>query len=197
MINFIKKIFATRENQYQEEDNIGEEVILDNNLPEFQIDLLGSDDDSCETFENNTIENSRPVIFNENILTQKFIENRRSKNVYSEELGRYPKEDSKLYSWQVKEGEWVEEGKPLYEICWSGNYKYIQGGNYKDLDYTARINSPKSGFVKYIKKTDDEICDGDLVGYINYTTNDEEGIMSDNPYVYYFNINHLSFLTGG
>jgi hypothetical protein len=195
MINFIKKIFTNRDNQNQDKDNIVEEIILDNNLPEFQIDLLGSDDDSCETSDNNILENSNstPIIFNENILTQKFNSWRRSTNIYSEELGRYQEENLKLYSWQVKEGEWVEEGKPLCEICWNGNYRYIEGGNYKDLNYTARINAPKSGFVKYIKITDDEICNGDLVGYINNTIEDEEDIMSDNPYVYYFNINHFEF----
>lgn len=183
MINFIKKIFTHRDNLYQEEGHNGEEIILDNNLPEFQIDLLGSDNDNCQTSDNNTIENSNstPIIFYNHSLPQKFIG----------EWGQFLNEDFKFYSWQVKDGEWVEEGKPLYEICLANHYDYIEG--FRVLNRSTIINAPKSGFVKYIKITNDEICDGNLVGYINCVDESEKRVTSNKPYVYYFNINHFEF----
>jgi hypothetical protein len=198
MINFIKKIFTTKENQKIEEDYGDEEVILDTKIPEFQMDLLSTNMDSNETSDNIILEssNSMPIIFDENILTAKFIENRRTVNINNEkivEILNLHGEGLKLYSWQVKDGEFVEEGNPLYEICWNGDYRYIEGGNYKDLKRTTRIDASKSGIVQYIKETNDEIIDGEIVGYINSFNEDGESLILNDPYIYYFNINHFQF----
>lgn len=168
MINFIKKIFATRENQYQE-DNIGEDFFLETNIAEFHTDLPNE--------YNNNIESNIPfpIIFNQNNLSQII------KEYHFQEAGT----NFKFFAWQIKEGEWVEEGTPLYGICNSISYAY---GAFNP------ICANKRGVIEYFKKSNDDIKNGEIVGYIHpIGTFQKENLTTNNTYYYYFNINNFEF----
>lgn len=168
MINFIKKIFATRENQYQEE--IGTDL-----LPAETISVEDIDDIVKENFD------STPIIFGESLLSKEFIS--------ATNLG------FKFYSWQVKEGEWVDEGNPLFEVCWTDNFDAIKVFKYSDPSYwSSTVLVGKSGVIEYVKKSGDDIKDGDIIGYIHSAgIFKEENLVTNSTYSYYFNKNKFDF----
>lgn len=149
MINFIKKIFATRENEYQ--DEIG-------------TDLLPTETISVQDIDDIITPNLEPIIFN-------IIDNG---------------EDYKFYTWLVKEGEWVEKGDALFGICISGLQLY---GNY------ITICASSSGVIEYFKKNyEEDIVNGDIVGYIHSAGNFKtENLITEDTYCYYFNVNKFDF----
>jgi hypothetical protein len=162
MINFIKKIFTNRDNSYQEE--IGTDL-----LPAETISVEDVNDIVKENFD------STPIIFDESLLSKEFISHA--------DLGFY------FYSWQVKEGEWIDKGRPLFEVCWSDNLYSI--GNNKSSNpsfWSAKVVVAKSGVVEYIKKSGDKIKSGDIIGYIHSVGifKDENSVTND-TYSYYFN----------
>jgi len=170
MIKFIKKIFSSQKN----------DVALINNPNEINTEIVSSNSetDSNElnvndkSIDSNT---SIPIIYNEDCLPQII------KPHHVNSVGI----NFKFFAWQVKEGEWVKAGTPLYGICNSIHYEY---GAFNP------ICADKSGVIEYLKSPDDDIKNGDIVGYIHPTGFFEnENLVTNNTYYYYFNINKFDF----
>jgi hypothetical protein len=184
MIDFIKKIFGSQKNDVAL-INDPNEIITETITADIESTTFNKEADSdevnvnAETIDSNT---SIPIIFNDECLSIEFS---------STNPAQFLAKKFRFYSWQVKEGEWVEEGTPIYQICNSVNYNMINGQfiatTYKHND---EIFATKSGIIEYCKKSGEDIKNGDIVGYIHPVGGfKNENLITNNTYYYYFNIN--------
>ena len=170
MIKFIKKIFSSQKNDVAFINNpneISTETIIADS--ETERDEVSNNNDSID------INKSVPIIFNKDCLPQ-IVQPHHIKSVGI---------NFKFFAWQVTEGEWVEAGTPLYGICNSIYYDY---GAFNP------ICANRSGVIEYLKSPDDDIKNGDIIGYIHpIGVFENENVVTNNTYYYYFNINKFDF----
>ena len=184
MIKFIKKIFGFQKNDVAF-INDHNEIITEIITADSEIISLNLEADSNEVnvnAESIDLNASIPIIFNQDCLRKEFKENRDLKS------GIFP-----FYSWQVKEGEWVEVGTPLFEVCVSKNsIKHLK--DYRPLEWSSPVFVSKSGVIEYLKNSGDIIENGDIIGYIHpIGVFENENVVTNKTYCYYFNINKFDF----
>ena len=150
MIKFIKKIFGSQKKNDVALINNPNEIFTETITADTEIVSSNSETDSnevnvnAESIDSNT---TTPIIFNQDCLPQVIKYDIKSAG-----------SNFKFFAWQVKEGEWVEAGTPLYSICNSIHYGY---GAFNP------ICANRSGVIEYLKSPDDDIINGDIIGYIH------------------------------
>ena len=183
MIKFIKKIFSSQKNDVAFIKNpneiSSETIIADMESTTFNKEANSDEVNvNAESIDSNT---SIPIIFNDECLSIEFS---------STNPAQFLAKKFRFYSWQVKEGELVEEGTPIYQICNSVNYTLIKGELSRFYRYNDAIFATKSGIIQYCKKSGEDIKNGDIVGYIHPVGGfKNENLVTNNTYCYYFNIN--------